>query len=161
MITREYNTNCHVTRRRWIIFSLIFAALISGCATKVLETKSYRFYEIGKQASAKVGAPMLVCEKGIKKEKTWVGILNSPDGWKISETRDKDKYIRQKLIYGGRSGSAIKVVYREYREGSTIPEQQENLNFELSESNEIKVKNFLLKVLTADEDSIIYTVISD
>ena len=102
-----------------------------------------------------------MCEKGIIKEKTWVGVLNSPDGWKISETRDKDKYIRQKLIYGGRSGSAIKVVYREYREGSTIPEQQENLNFELSESNEIKVKNFLLKVLTADEDSIIYTVISD
>jgi len=53
------------------------------------------------------------------------------------------------------------VTYRVYRAGSTVPEQQESLTFDLSESNAITVKNFKLKVLKADKDSISYIVIND
>jgi len=148
----------------WLGLLLVgtFAALISGCASTALESKSYRLYEIGKEATAKVGTPMLVREEGtIEKKRRWVGILNSPDGWETIGTEYLDDYKRKKLIYQGSSGSTIKVTYRVYRAGSTVPEQQESLTFDLSESNAITVKNFKLKVLKADKDSISYIVIND
>jgi hypothetical protein len=47
-----------------------------------------------------------------------------------------------------------------FRAGIAIPEQQESLTFDLSESDTILVKDFRLKVLKADENAISYIVIN-
>ena len=87
--------------------------------------------------------------------------MNSPDGWETIGTKYSDDYKRKELIYQGSSGSTIKVTYRVFRPGTAMPEQQESLTFDLSESNAIIVKDFRLKVLKADGDSISYLVIDD
>ncbi len=162
MITTRFKNFYRINTWLWLVLIGTFAALISGCASTAFERKSYRLYEIGKEATAKVGTPMLVREEGtIEKRRRWVGILNSPNGWETIGTEYSDDYKRKKLIYLGSSGSTINVAYRVYRAGSTVPEQQESLTFDLSESNTITVKNFKLKVLKADGDSISYIVISD
>lgn len=162
MITSRCKNIYRINTWQGLVLVGTFAALIFGCASTALETKSYRFYEIGKQATAKVGTPMLTREEGtIEDKRVWVGIMNSPNGWKTIETKYSDDYKRKKLIYQGSSGSTIKVTYRVFRAGSAIPEQQESLTFNLSESNTIIVKNFRLKVLKADGDSISYIVIND
>lgn len=159
------NRSKHMYRiNTWLALVLVgtFAALISGCASTALETKSYRSHVIGKQATAKVGTPMLIREEGsIEKKRRWVGMLNSPNGWETIGTKYSDDFKRKELIYQGSSGSTIKVTYRVFRAGSAMPEQQESLTFDLSESSAIVVKDFRLKVLKADGDSISYIVIND
>jgi hypothetical protein len=138
-----------------------FTVLLYGCASTVLESKSYQSHEIGKQATAKVGTPMLISEEGtIEKKRRWVEILNSPDGWETIGTKYSDDYKRKELIYQGNSGSTINVIYRVFRPGSAIPEQTESLMFDLSESNTILLKNFRLQVLKAGENAISYIVIN-
>jgi hypothetical protein len=147
----------------WLGLVLVgtLATLISSCASTALEIKSYRSQEIGKQATAKVGTPMLIREDGtIEKKRRWVGILNSPDGWETIGTKYADDYKRKELVYQGSLGSIIKVSYRMFRAGTAIPEQQESLTFDLSESYTILVKDFRLKVLKADEDAISFIVIN-
>ncbi len=158
-------SRCKNSNRINICLGLIlvgtFAALLSGCASTVLETKSYRSHEPGKQATAKAGTPMLIREEGtIEKERRWVGVLNSPDGWETIGTKYSDDYNRKELIYQGNSGSIIHVTYREFGAGIAMPKQQESLTFDLSESSTIIVKDFRLKVLQADEDAISYIVIN-
>ena len=87
--------------------------------------------------------------------------MSSPNGWEIIGTKYSDNFKRKDLIYQGSSGSIIKVTYRVFRSGSAMPEQQESLTFDLSKSNTILVKDFRLKVLNADGDSISYIVIND
>jgi hypothetical protein len=148
----------------WLELVLIgtISALISGCASTALETRSYRSHEIGKQATAGVGTPMLISEEGtIEKKRRWVGISNSPDGWETIGTTYSDDFNRKELIYQGRTGSTIKVTFRLFRAGSVMPEQQEDLMFNLLQSTSIIVKDFRLKVFKADENSITYMVIKD
>jgi len=162
MITRRCNNVYRINT--WLELVLIgtVAALISGCASTAHETKSYRSHEIGKQATARVGTPMLIREEGtIEKKRRWVGILNSPGGWETIGTKYTDDYKRKELIYQGSSGSTITVTYQVFRAGSAMPEQQESLTFDLSDSNAIIVKDFRLKVLKAEGDSISYIIIND
>ena len=153
-----------VPTNKWLglVMAGSLAALIVGCASTARETRSYRSYETGKQSKAGVGAPMLIRESGtIEKKRRWVGILRSPDGWETIGTKYADDFSRKEVVYQGRSGTLIKVIYRVFHAGSAVPVHQENLTFDLSESNLIVVKDFRLKVLKTGEDSILYVVIAD
>ncbi|WP_319526317.1 hypothetical protein [uncultured Desulfosarcina sp.] len=147
----------------WLRILLVstFAALVFGCASTARETKSNASYEIGKETAAKIGTPMLIREEGtVEKKRRWVGLLNSPDGWETIGTEYSDDYKRMELIYRGGSGTKINVTYRVFRAGSVVPEQSEDLAFDLSESGTIVVQSFRIKVLQADESSIDYIVLN-
>ena len=161
----RFRSKSSIVNRMHALLGLVligsFAALISGCASTAIENESYLSHEIGKEATARVGTPMLIREEGtIEKKRRWVGILNSPDGWETIGTKYAEDYARKELIYQGSSGSAINVTYRVFRAGIAIPEQQENLTFDLSKSRTIRVKDFNIEVLKADGGEISYIVIS-
>jgi hypothetical protein len=69
MIKSRCKNDYHIKTCLGLILVAVFAALLSGCASTVLETKSYRSHEIGKQAAAKVGTPMLIREEGTIEKK--------------------------------------------------------------------------------------------
>ena len=69
----------------------------------------------------------------VEKVKTWVGLLNSPDGWKI-EKRYSEDFYRKELIYSGRSGNTIEISYREFRGGLAAQAFYQNIKYDLSES---------------------------
>ena len=162
MITGPGNDVYSIEKWLWLAVGGSLIALLAGCASTAFENRSYRSQEIGKEATAKIGTPMLIREEGtIEKKRRWVGLLGSPDGWETIGTNYSKNFKRTELIYQGSPGSAINVIYRVFRPGSAMAEKQESLTFDLSVSHVIIVDDFQIKVLEADADSITYIVLSD
>ena len=60
MITSRCKKIYRINTLLGLILVGTFAALIYGCASMAHVSKSYGSYEIGKQATARVGTPMLI-----------------------------------------------------------------------------------------------------
>jgi len=139
----------------------LVVALTAGCATKTLQSRTFKSYSVGETKTATIGEPFLVDQGGsVETVKRWVGVLNSPDGWK-TEQRQSEDYIRKELIYGGRSGSTIEVSYREFRGGLAAPAFSQNLKYDLATSKVIRFQKFQIDVQKADNQSITYMILSD
>lgn len=142
-------------------FVLLIPLALAGCASTLTERQTFRSYTLGRVATATIGEAFLVDQDGsIEKVKTWVGLLNSPNGWKIEERYSRD-FIRKELLYSGRSGSTIEVSYREFRGGLAAPPFFQNLKYDLSESTVIRFQRFVIEVIKADNQSITYKIVSD
>lgn len=140
---------------------ILALAVLSGCVSTTLEKKAFKFYSVGTTETAVIGEPFLVDQDGeVEKVKTWVGILNSPDGWKVEERYSKD-FVRKELIYSGKSVNTIDISYREYRGGLAAPAFFQNLKYDLSESKELRFQNFVIEVHSADNQAITYEILSD
>lgn len=140
---------------------ILAALLLCGCASTTIENKAFKSYTIGQQRSATIGEAFLVDQTGyITKVKKWVGVLNSPDGWQISDVPSVD-YLRKELLYSGRSGNTIKVGYREFRGGMAAPAFFQALEYDLAVSRTIKFQKFKLDIVNATNESITYQVVSD
>lgn len=135
-------------------FLLLLAGILeSGCVSFV--PYSYRNYLIGQIDSCNVGSSVVFVR----------------DGWKLHEQAETDStqdafvgYERE-LLYTGTSGSTVHLVYREYqtsREGVmirapyTLPVQ-----YDITMSHTISFRSFLIQVLRADPNYIVYTVLQD
>ena len=71
-------------RKLPIIYVILVTAFIAACASAVLERKTVKGYTVGRELTTPIGVPFLVDQDGtIETVKTWVGLLNSPNGWKI------------------------------------------------------------------------------
>lgn len=144
-----------------VITCMLAISIISGCASTVLESKPYKTYTIGRTVTANVGMPFLEAQTGtITKIKHWVGVANSPDGWKIDDIYSSD-FIKKELVYSGKSGSTIEIGYREYRSGLAAPAFYQSVKYDLNESNIIGFQNFQFKVNSADNSSISVVIIRD
>ena len=67
-----------------IICVMLLTVIITSCASTLLERKTFKGYTVGNVLTASIGVPFLVDQDGtVETVKTWVGILYSPDGWKI------------------------------------------------------------------------------
>lgn len=146
---------------RKIILFMICAALLSGCASTVLESKRFQSYEIGQTKTATIGDAFLVDQDGeLIKTKQWVGLINSPDGWGITSHYSAN-FIRKELLYSGRTGNTIEIAYREFRGGFAAPAFSQNLKYDLSESRTIQFQKFSIEVINADNQRITYKVLND
>lgn len=74
------------------------------------------------------------------------------------------EYLRdsfhQELIYNGRAGSTVKLIYREFVENRIRPAFTQEVTYDLSQGKEIGFKGARLQVHEADNLSIRYTVLS-
>lgn len=144
-----------------IISAVILTVFVFGCASTVLEKKTFKGYTVGNVLIASIGVPFLVDQDGtVETVKSWVGILNSPDGWKIEETYSED-FVRKELIYSGKSGTTVEISYREFHGGLAVPAFYQNLKYDLSESKSITFQNFQIEVINANNQSITYKVLKD
>lgn len=151
-----------VVMRKLKTTTVMFVMLVlAGCASTTLESKVFKSYRVGETKTATIGDAFLVDQNGSERTvRTWVGILNSPDGWQVSKVASED-YIRRELLYSGRSGDIVKVAYREYRGGMAAPAFFQNVEYDLSTSKTIKFMRFTLDVVSATNQSITYKVVSD
>jgi len=141
-----------------VLLSILFT---SGCATTVLESRAFKSYSLGETKTAAVGEAFLVDQSGtVQKVKKWVGIMNSPDGWQVTEEYSKD-FLRKELLYGGKSGSTIEISYREYRGGYAAPAFFQNLKYDMKESEVIRFQNFTIQIIGADNEKITYQILRD
>ncbi|WP_432474134.1 hypothetical protein [Amphritea sp. HPY] len=148
-------------RKIQILYFILMVAFIAGCASTVLERKTFKSYAIGKQSTTPIGIPFLIDQDGsVEKVKTWVGILYSPDGWKI-EKRYSEDFVRKELIYSGKSGDTVEISYREFRGGLAAPAFYQNLKYDLLESRIVTFQNFRVDIINADNQSITYRIVRD
>jgi hypothetical protein len=68
---------------------------------------------------------------------------------------------KSELVYSGKSGHAIKFLYREYVGDVEKPYSSQDLTYDLSESNVVRVKNFRIKIQSATNENIEYVILSD
>ncbi len=140
---------------------VLLSALIGGCATTTVEQRDYSSYFIGQTLSASVGESFLTDQGGsVRKYKHWVGILSSPDGWKVDEEYSPD-YVRKELIYSGISGNVLDISYREYRGGLAAPAFFQTVKYDLSESKIIRFQRFQIEVLSANNQGIKCKLLSE
>ena len=69
--------------------------------------------------------------------------------------------IQRTLIYSGKSGSKINVGYREFSGNMARPAFNNNVEYDLSESNQIGYKGALLEIIEATNRLIKYKVLSN
>lgn len=77
---------------------------------------------------------------------------------------DKSKninYFKQELVYSGKTGNTIRVLYREYRSKYIREAFSHELTYNLEESKTIGYKNFKIDIFNASNDGISYKVVSD
>ncbi|CAE6843421.1 hypothetical protein [Paraburkholderia domus] len=140
--------------------ALAYAAL-AGCMTTTLQSQTYKSYSVGVSRTATIGDAFIVDQNGtVSTIKRWVGVLNSLDGWQINNVYSQD-WVKKELIYGGKSGSTIEVTYREFRGGYAAPAFYQNLKYDLNSSATIRFQKFTIQVQQADNQTIVYTVLSD
>jgi hypothetical protein len=82
---------------------------------------------------------------------------------KVELTDDKvlDNSFKMQLIYNGREGSNIKILYREFQNDLARPAFYQSLTYDVSNSNIIRYKNLKVEVLKADNERIVYRVLED
>lgn len=144
-----------------LFFTFLSILLFSGCGTTTLETRTLKSYSVGQTKKANIGDIFLIDQDGnVQKVKRWVGILNSPDGWHTTEEYSRD-FVRKELLYAGKAGNTIEVSYREFRGGLAAPAFFQSIKYDLNESKIVRFQNFKIEILAADNQGIIYKVLSD
>jgi len=75
---------------------------------------------------------------------------------------DKDvNYFKQELIYSGKTGNTIRLLYREYRSLHIRAAFSHELTYNLGESKKIGYKNFKIEILNSSNEGVSYKVVSD
>lgn len=139
----------------------ILLLTVSGCATSTLQSKTFKSYTVGQTKTATIGDAFLGDQNGtVSTVREWVGVLNSPDGWRVSQKASED-FVRKELLYSGKSANTIKVSYREFRGGYAAPAFSQNLEYDLNESRTVNFQRFTLEVISATNQAITYKVLKD
>lgn len=135
--------------------------LSSGCASTVVHRDIIPSYSVGQTREATVGEAFIVNQKGtVDDVRHWVGILHSPDGWKTDKRYSSD-WVRQELLYSGKSGSTVEINYREFRGGYAAAPFYQSVKYDMNESTTIRFRNFVIDVISADNQRIKYRIVSD
>jgi hypothetical protein len=134
---------------------------LSGCAPQVLQSTPLQSYRVGQALKASPGGTLLTAQAGnVQTVRRWVGVMNSPDGWKTSSEVSAD-YVRKELIYSGVSGSTIEITYREFRGNLAAPAFFQSAKYDLAASREITFQQFRIRVDSADNNGLTGVLLSD
>lgn len=74
-------------------------------------------------------------------------------------TVETEASFQQTLIYSGRIGDKINIAYREFSNSAARPAFSNNVEYDLSASNEIGYKGAVIEVIKANNSEIIYKVL--
>ena len=123
---------------------IVCAFLLAGCAPEAVKG-----YVVGQEARAAVGSP--IASWSPKGEMTPRGVWEQP---------------RMELIYGGISGSTLKVSFKEYEnyfgtppDGNIPQPTSKDLTYDISSKKEIEYGDLRILVISADPQEIVFKVL--
>jgi hypothetical protein len=131
-------------KKMTILLGLIL--LLCGCTT------TYRIsdYDLNKEYTTEVGAPMVV------REECW------GDNYQLAAAL-KDCILRQEIIYSGIEGNLVGITYKEYVGEKSVYSSKESffqvVRFNLRQSDVISYRDIFMKVIEADKTFIRFMVI--
>jgi hypothetical protein len=120
--------------RGWVLA----AALLVGC----LQPGKVKNYEVGKEYRVPVGYPMLSTKS-------------------ISTIGLKAQTLRTELLYTGRSGTVIHLLYREYADDIARAAFSQALTYDLALGNVIAFDRFQIRIVDATNQQIAFVVAAD
>lgn len=134
---------------------------LCACASMEKYNENRKNYRINDPKTANVGEPFIsnrVAEK--IKGKRWVGLMNSNDGWEYTDEYT-DSSFQEDLIYTGHEGSVITVSYREFQKNFARPAFFQSLKYDMRKSKTIVFKQYKVRVIDYNNESITFMVLSD
>lgn len=86
-----------------------------------------------------------------------------PDGARLERTEGAAApgSFAAELVYSGRTGSTIRLLYREYADDLARAAFNQELTYDLSESSQIRFRSIVIDVAEANSSGITYTVVDD
>ncbi len=87
-------------------------------------------------------------------------LLQNEDYIKKTVIDVNDYYFEQQLIYTGAEGKILKFSYREFADGTARPAFTVDATYDLSKDNIIRFKGAVLEIISYDNQSIKYKVLS-
>jgi len=104
---------------------------------------------------------MVINRDGYQYEtKEWVGLFNSPDGWRYRKYLSDDSF-QEELIYTGRINDEIHISYREYKKDFARPAFFQDLVYDLRRSKMVVFKQYKLEIEDATNEFILFKVLTD
>ncbi|PHS36636.1 MAG: hypothetical protein COA91_12120 [Robiginitomaculum sp.] len=88
------------------------------------------------------------------------GIKNPPNHSFTKAYDSRKPSLTRELVYNGRVGNDVKIIYRELSNDLMRPAFQQNLQYDMNQSKEIAFREVLIEVVTADNKEIKYVVTS-
>jgi len=85
---------------------------------------------------------------------------NAPEGLVEMRPVYSKGSVKRELIYNGRSGNKVNIIYREYQHDFSTPAVTQEMAYDLSEGPVIKFKQMDIEVLDASSSTIKYIVMS-
>ncbi|MEE9373772.1 MAG: hypothetical protein V3V00_12035 [Saprospiraceae bacterium] len=83
--------------------------------------------------------------------RSWVGILNSEDGWSNAELEFSNDFIDRKLIYLGFNTEGLHLLYREYKRGNLNASVNQTRIFNVNDKPFAQLGGFNIEVVGGDE----------
>lgn len=148
-----------MTTRNTFFIAICFIVLIGCSALSSKKVQRSKNYSLKTEKQAIIHTPMIIFEDiryviGRRVE----GVPESREYWKATEYPKKGSR-REELIYKGRSGDTIHILYR--KEDFEWPALYKDLAFDMGTSDIIVVNNFRIKVLDASNNAIRFIVLQD
>jgi len=145
---------------------LIFlVVIIVGCSNRnYIRTPMQKLtYTVGQNASMPVGSIMVSRETWLKLcWEYWAGLING--GYRPRCDEDIDRF-KEELVYAGRAGNILRIAYKEYKGNESFymarPAFFQEVTYDLGSSDIIVFRNFRIKVLNANNEKIVFTVVDD
>ncbi|TNF52589.1 hypothetical protein EP227_07130 [bacterium] len=148
-----------MTIRNAFFIAICFIVLFGCSALSSKRVQSSKNYTLNMEKQAIIHTPMIAFEDiryviGRRVE----GLPESPDYWKATEYPKRGSR-REELIYKGRSGDTLHLLYR--KEDFEWPALYQDLTFDMGTSDIIVFKNFRIRVLEATNNDIRFIVLQD
>ena len=70
-------------------------------------------------------------------------------------------FVKQELLYSGKTGNIIEFAYREFRGGYAAPAFYQGVKYDLSESKVVTFQNYKIEVYTATNSEFTGKLLSD
>lgn len=132
-----------------------------GCASTQVKPVNFKNYGIDSLKKVNIGDKMVINRDGYQYEtKEWVGLFNSPDGWRYRKYLSDDSF-QEELIYTGRINDEIHISYREYKKDFARPAFFQDLVYDLRRSKMVVFKQYKLEIEDATNEFILFKVLTD
>jgi hypothetical protein len=153
-------------RLLWVL--VVF--LLAGCGWNESCTKHYTSYTIGKEKAVPVGAEMVQTGSCAVKHYDPTGLNKILWDRQPCDVTNDDPLLFKELIYSGRDGNTLHIIYREYSIGVDRDSQGVRLSsfarpsyfqsafYDLSESDTVVFQDWTIKVIDANNQEIRFAV---
>lgn len=136
--------------KKTLALAAVLLLPLSACVTSSITPVNEKSYVIGVESSANLGSAFVSRVQG----STYV-----VNGGFAPITGKSNDYLREELIYSGRTGPTLKVTYREFRGDLAAPAFFQELSYDLGESTTIRFRDFEIDVAEANNQQIRFTVL--